>query len=46
MKKNRRLENVKYEFKNNKQAIFAAIYLVVIILVSIFVCLSILIRTL
>ncbi len=37
MKKNRRLENVKYEFKNNKQAIFAAIYLVVIILVSIFV---------
>ena len=37
MKKNRRLENVKYEFKNNKQAIFAAIYLVGIILVSIFV---------
>ena len=26
-KKNRRLENVKYEFKHNKLAIFAAIYL-------------------
>lgn len=36
-KKNRRLENVKYEFKQNKQAIFAAIYLVAIILISIFV---------
>lgn len=36
-KKNRRLENVIYEFKHNKQAIFAAIYLVTIILISIFV---------
>ena len=25
-KKNRRLENVKYEFKHNKLAIFAAVY--------------------
>ena len=30
-KKNRRLENVKYEFKHNKLAIFAAIYLIAII---------------
>ena len=30
-KKNRRLENVKYEFKHNRQAIFAAVYLIVII---------------
>ena len=37
MKKNRRLENVKYEFQHNKQAIFAAIYLIIIILISIFV---------
>ena len=36
-KRNRRLENVVYEFKHNKQAIFAAIYLCVIICVSIFV---------
>lgn len=36
-KKNRRLENVIYEFKHNKQAIFAAIYLCVIICISIFV---------
>ena len=36
-KKNRRLENVIYEFKHNKQAIFAAVYLCVIICVSIFV---------
>ena len=36
-KKNRRLENVIYEFKHNKQAIFAAVYLIAIILVSIFV---------
>lgn len=40
MKKNRRLENVKYEFKHNKQAMFAAIYLIIIILVSIFVVFS------
>lgn len=37
MKKNRRWENVKYEFKHNKQAVFASIYLILIILVSIFV---------
>lgn len=37
MKKNRRLENVKYEFKHNKQAIFAAVYLCVIILVSLLI---------
>jgi len=37
MKKNRRLENVKYEFKHNKQAIFAAAYLIIIICISIFV---------
>ncbi len=36
-KKNRRLENVIYEFKHNKQAILAAVYLCVIICVSIFV---------
>ena len=36
-KKNRRLENVIYEFKHNKQAIFAATYLLLIILISIFV---------
>lgn len=36
-KKNRRLGNVIYEFKHNKQAIFAAVYLIAIILVSIFV---------
>ena len=36
-KKNRRLENVIYEFKHNNQAIFAAVYLIAIILVSIFV---------
>ena len=39
-KKNRRLENVKYEFKHNKLAIFAAIYLLAIILVSVFVVFS------
>lgn len=39
-KKNRRWENVKYEFKHNKQAMFASVYLVVIILVSIFVVFS------
>lgn len=33
-KKNRRMENVIYEFRHNKQAIFAAIYLIVIILIS------------
>lgn len=36
-KKNRRLENVLYEFRHNKQAIFAATYLLVIILISIFI---------
>ena len=36
-KKNRRIENVIYEFKHNKQAMFAAIYLILVILVSIFV---------
>ncbi len=36
-KKNRRLENVIYEFRHNKQAIFAAVYLCFIICVSIFV---------
>jgi len=39
-KKNRRWENVKYEFKHNKQAMFASVYLVIIILVSIFVVFS------
>lgn len=39
-KKNRRLENVKYEFKHNKLAIFAAVYLIAIILVSVFVVFS------
>ena len=37
MKKNRRWENVKYEFKHNKQAVFASIYLILIILISVFV---------
>lgn len=37
MKKNRRWENVKYEFKHNKQAVFASIYLIFIILISVFV---------
>lgn len=36
-KKNRRLENVLYELRHNKQAIFAATYLLVIILISIFI---------
>ena len=36
-KKNRRLENVLYELRHNKQAIFAAPYLLVIILISIFI---------
>ncbi|HBA64009.1 MAG TPA: peptide ABC transporter permease [Lachnospiraceae bacterium] len=36
-KKNRRLENVKYEFKHNRQAIFAAVYLIVIICISLFI---------
>ena len=35
--RNRRLENVIYEFKHNKQAMFAAIYLCIVILISIFV---------
>lgn len=39
-KKNRRLENVLYELRHNKQAIFAATYLLVIILISIFIVLS------
>lgn len=39
-RKNRRLENLKYEFQRNKQAIFAAIYLAVVILISIFVVFS------
>ena len=39
-RKNRRLENLKYEFQRNKQAIFAAIYLIVVILISIFVVFS------
>lgn len=37
MKKNRRIENVIYEFKHNKQAVFAACYLVLIICISVFV---------
>lgn len=36
-RKNRRLENVLYELRHNKQAIFAATYLLVIILISIFI---------
>ena len=36
-KKNRRLENVLYELRHNKQAIFAATYLLGIILISIFI---------
>ena len=36
-KKNRRLENVLYELRHNKQAIFAATYLLAIILISIFI---------
>ena len=39
-KNNRRLENVKYDFKHNNLAIFAAIYLIAIILVSVFVVFS------
>ena len=35
--RNRRLENVIYEFKHNKQAMFAAIYLCIVILIRIFV---------
>lgn len=35
--RNRRLENVIYEFKHNRQAMFAAIYLILVILVSLFV---------
>ena len=35
--RNRRLENVIYEFKHNKQAMFPAIYLCIVILISIFV---------
>lgn len=35
--RNRRLENVVYEFKHNKQAMFAAIYLCIVILISILV---------
>ena len=35
--RNRRLDNVIYEFKHNKQAMFAAIYLCIVILISIFV---------
>lgn len=40
MKKNRRWENVKYEFRHNRQAMFAVAYLIVIILISIFVVFS------
>ena len=40
MKKNRRWENVKYEFRHNRQAMFAVIYLIAIILISIFVVFS------
>lgn len=36
-RKNRRWENVKQEFRRNKQAVFAAVYLCIIILISIFV---------
>lgn len=38
--KNRRFENVIYEFRHNKQAMFAAIYLIVVILISLFVVLT------
>lgn len=37
MKKNRRIESVIYEFKHNKQAVFAACYLILIICISVFV---------
>ena len=37
MKTNRRWENVKYEFRHNGQAMFAAAYLIIIILISIFI---------
>lgn len=36
-KKNRRLENLKAEFRGNRQAIFAAAFLIVILLISILV---------
>lgn len=38
--KNRRIENIKYEFSRNKLAIFASIFLVSIILISLFVVFS------
>ena len=37
MKTNRRWENVKYEFRHNGQAMFAAAYLIIVILISIFI---------
>ena len=37
--RNRRLENVIYEFKHNRQAMFAAIYLTVVVLISLLVVL-------
>lgn len=36
-KRNRRVENVIYEFQHNRQAMFAAVYLIAVILISIFV---------
>lgn len=38
--KNRRIENIKYKFSRNKLAIFASIFLVSIILISLFVVFS------
>lgn len=35
--RNRRVENVIYEFQHNRQAMFAAVYLIAVILISIFV---------
>ena len=40
MKKNRRIQNIKYEFIKNKQAIFALFFLIFIILVSLLVVFS------
>lgn len=34
---NRRLENVKHEFRHNKQAVFASIFLIAVVLVSILI---------
>ena len=39
-KQNRRLENLKYEFQNNRQAIFALSFLIFILLVSLLVVFS------